>query len=123
MKDKGGRRYEVRLFVGVFRRKIGIMRNPFNLQKNDAEFVEASQNTRAREIQIMRLSIARSWTLVSTLLLTAFLLLMLALDPTKFIQHNLFWLFFYPINLASFAHLDSQIKFLKVLSSEMTSGE
>ena len=96
------------------------MRNPFNLQQNDAEFVEAAQTKRGRQSQITRLIIARSWAWVSMILLMAFWMLMVAPESFKFTADNSFWLWVSAINLASFVHLDSQIKFLKVLESQAT---
>lgn len=52
------------------------------------------------------------------ILLMAFWILMLALESFKFTAGNSLWLLFSAINLVSFVHLDSQIKFLKVLESE-----
>ena len=93
------------------------MSNPFDLQKNDAEFVAASQNKSTRQNQITRLSIARSWSFISAFLLLALWMLMVALDSFAFTAGNSIWLLFSIINLVSFAHLDSQIKFLKALEA------
>lgn len=101
--------------------KLKLMRNPFNLQSNDAEFVEAAQTKRGRQNQITRLTIARSWAWASAILLMAFWMLMVALESFVFTAGNLTFLLFSVMNLVSGLHLDSQIKFLKVL--EEISGE
>lgn len=93
------------------------MRNPFNLQQNDAEFVEAAQTKRGRQTHITRLSIARSWAWMVTGLLMALGILMVALESFQFTAANSILLLFSTINLASYAHLDAQIKFLKVLEA------
>ena len=91
------------------------MRNPFNFDKNDAEFVQAAQTKRGRQAQITRLTIARSWTFAGAFLLLAFWMLMVALNSFEFTASNSIYLLFCILNVASFVHLDSQIKFLKVL--------
>ena len=92
------------------------MRNPFDFQKSDAEFAEATRDKRKRQAQISRLGIARSWNMVFFAIVSAFALLTLALDPRAFIENKdnfYFYLFICALNAASFAHLDLQIKFLK----------
>ena len=103
--------------------KLRCMRNPFNLQSNDAEFFEAARTKRGRQTQITRLTIGRSWSWVSASLLMAFWMLMVALESFVFTAGNLTLLLFSVMNLVSGLHLDSQIKFLKVLENENLSGE
>ena len=89
------------------------MRNPFDLQNNDDEFVAAAtQSKRSRQTQITRLCVARSWTLVSSILLA----LMIALTPLIDDLNNVALTgMAFAATIAGFVHLDLQIKFLKVL--------
>ncbi len=96
------------------------MRNPFNFDKNDAQFVQAARTKSVRQSQITRLTFGRSWSFAGALLLLMFWMLMVALESFKFTASNSIWLVFSAVNLISFAQLDSQIKFLKVLESDAT---
>ena len=98
--------------------KIYAMRNPFDLTRNDAEFVEAARDKSARQIQITRLIFGRSWTMASFILQSGFMALLLALDWRAFNDNAIWWLFAYALNGVAFAHLDLQIKFLKALEAE-----
>ena len=91
------------------------MRNPFNFDRNDAEFAEAARTKRGRQNHIARLSIGRSWAFVGMIFLLAFWMLIVALEFFKFTANNLVWLLFSMSNLVSFVYLDAQIKFLKAL--------
>ena len=96
------------------------MRNPFDLNQNDAEFIAASRTKNARQAKIARLSVARSWSFVSMVLLSGFMGLLMALDLRHFLDHNQLslWLWILVPSFGSFIHLDLQVKFLKALESE-----
>ena len=94
------------------------MRNPLDLTQNDADFVVATRTQSARQAQITRLIIGRSWTLASFIVQSGFVVLLLALDWHDFKDNATWWLFVYALNVAAFTHLDLQIKFLKALEIE-----
>lgn len=88
------------------------MRNPFNFDKNDAEFAEAAQTKKGRRKHITQLTIARSWSLVSSIMLA----LMLTLTPFFDDLNNVAMTgMAFAATIAGFVHLDLQIKFLKAL--------
>ena len=87
----------------------------FDLQKSDDAFVAATRDKRSLGTHVTRLCFGRSWAFVGAVLLLAFWMLMVALESFVFTASNSVWLLFSIINLVSFAHLDSQIKFLKAL--------
>ena len=89
----------------------------FNANREDAQFVEATQTKDAQQSKIGHLSLMRSWSTASMIFCIGSALLLLAFDAHNSGSNLLFLIFFYSISHTTFVHTDLQIKFLKASES------